>query len=139
MAHVKTSHEHATQHHIPEGERLEREIWADFKSLNLKAIEKKIAPEFQSIHVDGPRDREGEIYLIKNLHLGNFTISNIKSTQQGDVIIVTYMISADETIDARRLPFRVSTRMSIWKKNKNNDWQWIAHANLVSLEKGKKI
>jgi hypothetical protein len=116
-----------------EGEQLEREMWSDLKSLNLDLIEKKIAPEFQSIHNDGPRNRSEELHLIKNLKLENYNLTNFKTSQQGDTIIVTYTTSGDEHIDNRQLPRGSSSRMSIWKKNKNNQWQWIAHANLASL------
>jgi hypothetical protein len=122
---------------LSEGERLERQMWEDMQSLNMNALEKKIAPEFQSIHMDGPRNRAGEIELIKDLNLGKYVLSNFKTTQQDDTIVVTYMISADETIDDRHLQKKASSRLSVWKKNKQNQWQWIAHANLISL--GKKL
>lgn len=118
-----------------EGERFERQMWEDMKAFNIKELEKKIAPEFQSIHLDGPRNRAGELELIKDLKLGNYNLSNFKSSNQGDTIIVTYTISVDEVIDDRRLSKKPSLRMSIWKKN-NHQWQWIAHANLISLAKG---
>ena len=44
-----------------EGEKMERQMWADFKAKNWKAVESKIAEGFQSIHPDGARDRAGEI------------------------------------------------------------------------------
>jgi len=63
-----------------EGEKMEREMWADFKAKEWKVVESKIAEGFQSIHPDGPRDRVGEISLIEHLNLGEFTLSNFKST-----------------------------------------------------------
>ena len=39
-----------------EGEKMERQMWADFKAKNWKAVESKIAEGFQSIHPDGARD-----------------------------------------------------------------------------------
>ena len=44
-----------------EGEKMERQMCADFKAKNWKAVESKIAEGFQSIHPDGARDRAGEI------------------------------------------------------------------------------
>src|SRR6185436_17117925 len=67
-----------------EGEKMERQMWADFKAKEWKAVESKIADGFQSIHPDGARDRSGEIALIENLKLGEFTLSNFKSTFNGD-------------------------------------------------------
>lgn len=123
------------QGHEIEGEHLERQMWADMKALNMKEIEKKIAPDFQSIHLDGQRNRSQELELIKNLKLGDYTLSNFKTTQENDTIAVTYTISVTETIDERHLSKKPSFRMSIWKKNKNNHWEWFAHANLISLGK----
>src|SRR5881394_4152406 len=76
-----------------EGEKMERQMWADFKAKDWKAVESKIAEGFQSIHPDGPRDRAGEISLIEHLNLGEFTLSNFKTTVNGDNIVVTYMIA----------------------------------------------
>ncbi len=62
---------------------MERQMWADFKAKEWKVVESKIAEGFQSIHPDGPRDRVGEISLIEHLNLGEFTLSNFKSTVNG--------------------------------------------------------
>jgi hypothetical protein len=123
----------AIQTGTSEGERLERQLWEDMKTFNLDALEKKLAPEFQSVHNDGPRNRTGELELIKNLHLGKYTLSNFKTSHQGDTIIVTYTTSADESIDARHLTGRPSNRLSVWRNHKGQ-WQWLAHANLISLD-----
>jgi Domain of unknown function (DUF4440) len=112
-----------------EGEKMERQMWADFKAKDWKAVENKIADGFQSIHPDGARDRAGEISLIEHLKLGEFTLSNFKSTVNGDNIVVTYMIAVHETIDQKRLPTKPAPRLSVWKKG-TPGWQWICHANL---------
>ena len=112
-----------------EGEKMERQMWADFEAKDWAAVERKIANGFQSIHPNGARDRAGEIGLIKNLHLGEFTLSNFKSTVNGDNIVVTYMIAVHETIDQERLGTKATPRLSVWKKGADG-WQWICHANL---------
>jgi hypothetical protein len=48
-----------------EGEKLERQMAADIKAKNWNAVESRIADGFQSVHPDGPRDRAGEIALLK--------------------------------------------------------------------------
>ena len=83
---------------------MERQMWADFKAKDWKAVERRIAEGFQSIHPDGARDRAGEISLIENLKLGEFTLSNFKTTINGDNIVVTYKIAVHETIDQIHLP-----------------------------------
>jgi hypothetical protein len=112
-----------------EGEKMERQMWADFKAKEWKVVESKIAEGFQSIHPDGPRDRAGEISLIEHLTLGEFTLSNFKTTVNGDNIVVTYTIAVQETIDQKRLSAKPNQRLSVWKKG-THGWQWICHANL---------
>lgn len=118
-----------------EGERLERELWENMRTLDQHALEKKIAQDFQSIHMDGTRNREQELDLIKKLKLGKYTLSNFKTQEHGDTITITYMASADETIDERHLSAKTAPRMSVWRKDKNHHWQLIAHANLHNLGK----
>jgi Domain of unknown function (DUF4440) len=101
-----------------EGEKMEKQIWEDFKAKNWQAVESKIADGFQSVHPDGARDRAGEISLIKSLNVGQTALSDLKSTVNGDNIVVTYMISAQETIDLERLPTKPAPRLSVWKKER---------------------
>lgn len=108
---------------------MERQMWADFNAKNWTAVESKIAERFQSIHPDGARDRGGEITLIKNLNLGEYTLSDFKTTVAGDNIVVTYIIAVQETIDQQRLGTKRTSRLSVWKKG-THGWQWICHANL---------
>jgi len=115
-----------------DGEKMERQMWEDIEAKNWKAVEGKIAEGFQSVHPDGARDRAGEISLIKNLNVGKTALSDFKSTANGDNIVVTYMISAQETIDLERLPTKPAPRLSVWKKAANG-WQWICHANLTPI------
>lgn len=112
-----------------DGEKMEKQMWEDIKAKNWKAVENKIAEGFQSVHPDGARDRAGEISLIKNLNVGQIALSDFKSTISGDNIVVTYMISAQETIDLERLPTKPAPRLSVWKEGASG-WQWICHANL---------
>jgi len=112
-----------------EGEKMERQMWADFKAKNWKEVESKIADGFQSVHPDGARNRAGEISLIEKLNLGDVALSNFKSTTTGDNIVVTYMIAVQETIDGKQLSRKPAPRLSVWKKG-TSGWQWICHANL---------
>jgi hypothetical protein len=95
---------------------MERQMWEDIKAKNWKAVESKIADGFQSVHPDGARDRANELSLIKNLNIGQVEFNNFKSTTSGDNIVVTYMISVQETIDLERLPTKPTPRLSVWKK-----------------------
>jgi Domain of unknown function (DUF4440) len=115
-----------------EGEKLEREMAADIKAKNWHAVENRIADGFQSVHPDGPRDRVGEIALLKKMNMGDFTLSNFKSTVDGDNIVVTFTMTVAQTIDGKQLPPKPAYRLSVWKKGASGG-QWISHANLASI------
>ena len=115
-----------------EGEKLEREMAADIKAKNWNAVESRIADGFQSVHPDGPRDRAGEIALLKKMNFGDFTLSNFKSTVIGDNIVVTFTMAVAQIIDGKQLPAKPAYRLSVWKKGATG-WQWISHANLASI------
>ena len=115
-----------------EGEKLERQMAADIKAKNWKAVESRIADGFQSVHPDGPRDRAGEIALLKKMNFGDFTLSNFKSTVVGDNIVVTFTMTVAQTIDGKQLPPKPAYRLSVWKKGAGG-WQWISHANFASI------
>jgi hypothetical protein len=111
-----------------EGEQLERQTWQEIQARNFEALASKIAPEFQSVHSDEARNKEAELELLRNFNLGHFALSQFK----GDNLIITYVASANETIDNQNLAGKSASRMSIWKK-KDGHWQWMAHAHLTPL------
>jgi len=115
-----------------DGEKLERQMAADIKAKNWNAVENRIADGFQSVHPDGPRDRAGEIALLKKMNFGDFTLSNFKSTVVGDNIVVTFTMTVAQIIDGKQLPPKPAYRLSVWKKEAAG-WQWISHANLASI------
>lgn len=117
---------------ISTGEKLETQMWEDMKHRNYTAVEKNIAEHFQSIHTFGALTRDAEIQLIKDLYLGSYEISNVKVTENGDTVVVTYMIAVQEKIKDVNLSAKPAPRMSVWQKI-NGNWQWIAHANLKEI------
>jgi hypothetical protein len=115
-----------------QGEKLERQMAADIKAKNWNAVESRIADGFQSVHPDGPRDRMGEIALLKKMNLGDFTLSNFRTTVVGDNIVVTFTMTVTQIIDGKHLPPKPAYRLSVWKKG-DSGWQWISHANLAAI------
>ena len=115
------------------GQDLVRELWNDFKTQDISALESKIAPGFQSVHEDGARDARAELKLLKELNLGEYTLSNFKVTQVDPAIIVSYFVSVEETIEGKRLSSKPAARLTIFLKT-DSGWQWIAHANLNPLK-----
>jgi len=119
------------------GENLVRQLWVDMKKPDMEMIKKKIAEGFQSVHQYGANNREQEIELIKGLKLGEYSLSNFQITQNGPVIVATYFVSVEETINGKRLSKKPAPRLSVFLKT-DSGWQWIAHANLKPLEQQEK-
>ena len=113
----------------PDGEKMEKQMWADMKAGNWAAVQAKIAPDFQSVHPDGARNRSEEISLIKGLKLGEYKLKDFEVTRNDDEIVVTYWISVLETIDGKKLAKKWAPRLSVWQEI-DHKWKWIAHANL---------
>lgn len=111
------------------GKQLLRQLWGNMKKPDITAIEQTMAAGFQSVHQFGANDRAQEIRLIRGLNLGRYTLSHIKITRNGPVIVATYRVSVDETIEGKRLTSRPAPRLSVFLKTAQG-WKWIAHANL---------
>ena len=119
------------------GETLVRQLWTDMKETDMKAINETISEGFQAVHQYGTNNRQQEIELISKLRLGDYTLSDIKITQNGPLIIATYFVSVNETIKGKRLSKKPAPRLSVFLKVKDG-WQWIAHANLKFQEEREK-
>ncbi len=117
------------------GEKLVRQFFADVKAGNLISIEKTLAEGFQATHSFGPLDRAGELRLIRGIKLGDYKLSNFKTTHQGPVMVVTFKVNApDEVLDGKRVADGAHERLAVWLKTEIG-WQLIAYANLAPLKK----
>lgn len=115
------------------GEKLVRDLWDLLKTGDVAKVEKMMASGFQCVHEDGARDREQELQLLKGLKLGKYQLSKIRATRNGPVVVVSYFVEAEETIDGKQLKDKAVPRLSVFIKT-DAGWQWIAHANLRSLK-----
>jgi len=102
-----------------EGEKLERQMVADIKAKDWKAVESRIAEGFQSVHPDGVRDRAGEIALLKKMEFGDFTLGDFKSTTIGDNVVVTFTMTIAET--NRRQTIGCQTGLSLERVGKRGE------------------
>ena len=113
------------------GEKLVRQFFADVKVGNLASIEKTLAEGFQVAHSFGPLDRAGELKLIRGIKLGDYKLSNFKTTYNGPVMVVTFKVNAsDEVMMGKKIAPGSHERLAVWLKVKA-DWQLIAYANLA--------
>jgi len=116
------------------GDKLVHQLWADLKNRDMSAMEKLLADGFQAINRSGTRGMEAQRKLLKDVNLGKYEITNVRATQNGPVIVVTYLVAAEETLLGKRLPpGKPSPRLSVFLKT-DSGWQWIAHANARSLK-----
>ena len=115
------------------GKELVQQLWVNFKTNNWEEIEKQMGSGFQSVHQDGTKDKDAQIELLKGLDLSDYIISDYTVTAEGPVIIVTYKITVEETLEGIRLPERTVMRLSAWVKS-GDDWKWIIHANLTAMK-----
>ncbi len=114
------------------GNSLVKQLWDQLSSKDTAAINLFMAKSFQAVHEDGANDKQKEIKLISGLAITTYKINDIISTQNDNVIITTYMVSVEETIEGERLSKTPAARMSVFVKNEGK-WQWLAHANLKPL------
>jgi hypothetical protein len=114
------------------GEKLVRQVWTHMQNLDVASLEKTMAKGFQSVHEYGASDREQEIAVIKDVKVGKYSLSDIKATRDGPVIVVTYLVSVEETIKGKRMQMKPAPRLSVFLKTRKG-WKWLAHANLHGL------
>ncbi|MDZ7796519.1 MAG: nuclear transport factor 2 family protein [Candidatus Marinimicrobia bacterium] len=118
---------------VTDGEQVVRALWSDFNTAERQIFEEWIAEGFQSVHEDRARNRNEEIDLLVELHLGDYTLNDFSSTQNGNVLVVTYTVAVLETIGGEVLSSDPAERLSVFIHN-GNRWKWIAHANLNAMK-----
>lgn len=111
------------------GEELVRKVFKYIKNSNISALESMLSEKFQAVHSFGASNRQQEIETLKGIELKEYTLGNFKVTREGKVLIVTYTISAEETIKGERVPQKPVPRLSVFIKT-DSGWEWLAHANL---------
>ena len=115
------------------GEKLIRDLWAAIKAQNWSEVESRITKGFQSVHQDGCRHRQQEINLIRNINLGDYELSDFQVTRSGDILIISYKVSVQETIEGKQFSKKTAARLSVMQEI-DNKWFWLAHANLIPLK-----
>jgi len=113
----------------PLGEQLVRQFWEAIRTLDADALEAILAPGFQSIHQDGPRDRDGELALCAALDISEYTLTDFVTTRQGATIVVTFLASVEETLGGVRTTTVPARRMAVFLMTESG-WQMVAYANL---------
>lgn len=115
----------------PRGVQLVQRLWEDMKAGNVSKIEHYTSWKFQSVHETGRADRSGELDIIKNLNMTDYTLSDIKATMTHNVIIVSYTAQVTRIISGQTIT-TIAPRLSTFSKI-NGKWLWTSHANLAAL------
>jgi hypothetical protein len=101
------------------------------KNVKTKKIEHYTSYKFQAIHETGAADRTQEMDIIKNLHMTDYSLRDIKATMTHNVIVVTYWAKVTRIINGSSRTTD-SPRLSSFVKI-DGKWKWVAHANLSQV------
>ena len=116
---------------LSQGETLESQFWDNIKNQKWTDLEKQIAPYFQAAFFDEVLNKNQYLIHAKTVNISDYILSDFKSTDSPELIVVTYEIATSETIEGRPLTSK-ATRLSVWQKT-NDQWQQIAHAILIPV------
>ena len=111
------------------GQQQVEKLWADFAKPDLDALDKYVAPGFQSLHEDGARDWAQERLLVAGLKLTPYVLSSYKVTRENDVLVVTYECQVGETIALARLAKVATPRMDVFLQI-GGEWKLLSHVNV---------
>jgi hypothetical protein len=111
------------------GEQQVEKLWSDFAQADLAALDRYVAPGFQSLHEDGARDWSQERLLVAGLKLSPYVLSDYKVTREGDVLVVTYLCRVGETIAAARLAKAPTPRLDVFQQTAG-EWKLLSHVNV---------
>ena len=117
---------------LPLGEQLVRQFWEAIRTEDVVALDAILAPGFQSIHQDGPRDKDEELALCAGLDFDEYTLTDFVTTRQGAAIVVTFMASVEEVLAGVRTPSTPAARMAVFLMTEDG-WRLVAYANLEPM------
>ncbi|MBA3815397.1 MAG: hypothetical protein H0X29_02550 [Parachlamydiaceae bacterium] len=102
------------------GNSLEHDLWNLVQSKDHDKLADLISPMFLGGNLQGMRNYDSELSILKNLSITGFTITNVFESQDEDIRIISYDFTA--TGD---LPIN-DHRISIWqrKKHKHHQFFW---------------
>ena len=111
-----------------EAKRLEELSVALIHDNNWQALEQLLSPACQFVTTQGSCNRTEAIQLMKEMNLGEVRFKDFKVTQAGANLIVSFWLSASETIGGKVLPTEFSPRLSVWQRD-GTSWQCIAYGD----------
>ncbi len=116
------------------GEKLVTELFESMKEKNWDKLENMIHPAFQSVHYDGARNKSQEMELLKQINLGNYQLGNFKITMSDTLLVVSYIVSAEEMIGGKPTLSEPTCRLTVFHKT-DDGWKWVSHASFIKILK----
>ena len=95
------------------------------------AVDKVVAPEFQILRSDGTGYNKAGYLAALPKQKSKAKASDIIATGHGDMIVMRYLLEAEQTINGKPVEV-ISPRLSVFRKG---DGRWLisAHANLAKI------
>lgn len=91
------------------------------------AIEGALAPCFQRISYEGAYDRAGEAVQLKTIAPKNAKVSGVVATRTGDALVVTCLMSVEETVAGKTAMSDEQPRLGVWTIA-DGSWKLVAWA-----------
>jgi hypothetical protein len=114
------------------GQQQVEKLWAAFAQPDLAALDRFVAPGFQSLHEDGARDWAQERLLVAELKLTPFILFGYKVSRHGDVLVVTYQCKVGETIGDAQLAKVSTPRLDVFQQT-DGEWKLLSHVNVRKI------
>jgi hypothetical protein len=128
----KANHEYMIWDHISmKGTTLLKHYWEDRATGNVAHASTYMDRHFQSIYYFGALDKSGELNVIQNLNLTNYSLSRMVETRHDDLMILTYIAFVDETLNGQEIQHQESPCMTIWK-HIDGRWKLMSHSELTT-------
>ncbi len=116
------------------GQKLVKDLFAAIKERNWDKLDNMIHPAFQSVHHDVARNRGQFIQLLKGLNLGNYSLSKFQITMSDRILVVSYVVVAEELIDGKPTLSEPSCRLSVFLQT-DEGWKWVSHTSFITIVK----
>jgi hypothetical protein len=98
---------------------------------DVKGLQRLLSPAFQLERADGSGGTKAE-YVADLPAITNFSISDLKATQTGSVLIVRYQATIEGVVNGKPATPGPAPRLSVFSRS-GKTWRLVAHANFNPL------
>jgi ketosteroid isomerase-like protein len=106
----------------------EKAAWQAFKEKKGDDFKKIIHTDFRGLYAEGSVDMAAEVKDMQKWDMKSFAISDFKASSFGDVVVTTYVVTIEGTMEGKDRSGTFNAG-SVWKKDKS-DWLAIFHTNI---------